>query len=272
MVQNPKTRPPSPPLCGEQLTSLVVGHLVTRMEVEAAQTGGMLTVPEIRAIAEKFLTAEIPHFHAAFKRNYEECTSRREEQRWSGIRKYPFDRILTKKFAHLFPARKGDDGGSGLLSRRVIPGFTLAIQKMIGPMLYEQCQRKTRAIMDRYTDQQSGYDWNSIYADPESQALANDVLVVVAHYFSEFDRRRGWFMDLINNNLAPPPRQDLTAPDDALSGHWQLTPHGFAEAMRALFNDLDQLLTTTPDQIRTRYGDHTVLALEAFIKRLNFEN
>ena len=265
MTQRSKTPSPSVTLCGEQISSLVAGHLVTRLEVEAGKNGGVLSTKEIRTIAEKFLAEELPRFQPAFQRSYDECTQRREEQRWSGIRKQPFDRILTKKFAHLLPARNGDDGDQGLLSRRVIPGFNLAITKMIGPMLYEQCQRKTRAIMDRYPTPSGGYDWEGVYEDPDCLALTNDVLVVVAHYFAEFDRRRSWFLELVNSHLARPSTTEESREN------WQLTSYGFAEMMRTLFAELEQILTLHPDRLKSRYGEHTIAALTDFLKRLQVE-
>ena len=257
--------PPAPSLCGEQISSVMVGHLVTRLEVEANKNQGHLSAVEIRALAEAFLAEELPRFQATFQRNYDECTLRREEQSWSGVRKHPFDRILTKQFADLFPARKGDDGGQGLLSRRVIPGFILAINKMIGPMLYEQCQNKTRGIMDRHATTPGNYDWDAIYADPDSQSLTNDVLVVVAHYFADFDKRRGWFMDMVNSKLSRPTDEDKSQPN------WTLTSHGFAELMRTLFVHLEKTLATAPERLRSRYGDHTIGALTALLDRLRIE-
>jgi len=265
MVQRPKSTHSSDTLCGEQLATVMLGHLITRLEVEAGKHQGALTATAIRDTAEKFIADELAMFKATFQRSFDECTRRREEHRWAGIRKQPFDRILTKKFSSLFPARNGDDGGRNVLSRRVIPGFNLAINKMIGPMLYEQCQRKTRAIMDRYATASGGCDWNKVYADPDCLALTNDVLVVVAHYFSEFARRRTWFMELVNSNLASP------ADDEEVLANWQLTPYCFSELMRALFTDLEQAMTTHPERLGARYGEHTLTALGEFLERLKIE-
>ena len=253
-------------MCGVQITTLLVGHLVSRLEVEAGKNGGTLSAEHIRACSEKFLTDELPHFQSAFQRNYDECTILREEHRWSASRQNPLDRILTKKFAHLFPPRKGDDGEHGILSRRLLPGFSLAITKMIGPMLYEQCQRKALAIMQRHPTVHGGFDWRAIYADPDCLSLSNDVLVVVAHYFAEFDRRRNWFMALLNNNLAP------VKADEDHHANWQLTNHGFAEMMRALFVTLEADLQSQPDKMLVRYGESTVHAISAFLERLKIES
>ena len=245
-----------------QITSMLVGHLLTRLEVEAAKQGGSLDTQALRDIAQKFLAEEMPHFHSSFQRNYDECSHRRDDQRWSSVRNQPFERIITHKFAHLFAPRRGDDGDQGILSRRLMPGFTLAITKMIGPTLFDQCQLKARAIMQRHPTGTGGWNWHGIYADPECLALGNDVLVVVAHYFSDFDRRRNWFMALINSNLSP------VRDDEDLHPNWQLGHHGFVELMQALFADLQRDLTTQPQKFLNRYGEQTAQAIGDFTHHL----
>ena len=261
-MPNAKTQPPLPHVqCGTSIATEMIGHLVSRLEVEAAKSGGQLSGEAIRGLSQRFLNDELRLFKPAFQRNYDECTQRREAVRWSGIRKQPFDRLLVKRFAHLFPPRDGDDGGLGLLSRRIIPGFSVAIDKMIGPMLYEQCQLKTRSIMDRHT-QGANVDWNAVYADADALLLANDVLLVVAHYFAEFDRRRAWFLELINNHLSEPMAEDN-------NDFWQLGNHGFSEMMRALFQSLSVEMVKHPAQLKKRYGEHTINALAEFLRQLS---
>lgn len=254
-------KPPAPPSqkCGEANAGLVINHFLTRLEVEAAKAGGSLSAPEIRAIGQLFLTQDLPSFRQTFQRVFDDCTQRRDAQKWSGIRKQPFDRILMKKFAHLFPPRDGDDGGQGVLSRRIIPGFNLAVTKMIGPSLHEQCHRKTRAIMDRHPGS-GGYLWDDIYADRDARLLVNDVLMLVAHYFTDFAKRQAWFMDMVNGHLAP------AQPDE---GFWQLTQHGFSELMRALFADLRHARRTAPKDLSARYGEQSTLALDKFLAELD---
>ncbi|MGE5547039.1 MAG: hypothetical protein ACM33T_09085 [Solirubrobacterales bacterium] len=255
----PKTAGPH---CCEAISNTMIGHFTTRLEVEARKAGGQLTAEAIRAIAERFLSDEADRFAPAFRRAYDSCSVAREAKQWESARRRPFDRILMKAFAKLFPPRQGDDGGQGVLSRRMIPGFNLAVDKMIGPMLYEQCQRKSQAILDRYRNPGGSYNWEGVHADAESRALTNDVLVVIAHYFANFQRRREWFMDLINSHLAP---AAPGAPDE----HWRLTEYGFAELMHTLFADLRGVLVSRPDTVRKRYGEHTADALAEFFRRLD---
>ena len=252
-------------ICGVQITTLLVGHLLSRLEVQAGKNGGALSGAEIRTCTEKFLAEEMPHFQSSFRRNYDECSVRRQQHQWSTVRKQPLVRILTRKFAHLFAPRMGDGGEQGLLSRRMMPGFTVAITKMIGPTLYKQCQHKAQAIVERHPTAFGSFDWQAIYADPECLALSADILVVMAHYFTEFDRRRNWFMALVNSHLAP------VLSDEDFHPNWQLTNHGFAEMMRSLFADLAAELDTHPDRMLARYGEQTAQAISNFLQRLRLE-
>lgn len=254
--------PPAGPAACSAIANTMIGHFTTRLEVEARRAGGSLTAEAIRALSERFMAEEGLRFAPALQRSWDACTQSREAAQWQSARAHPFDRLLTKPFAHLFPARRGDDGGQGVLSRRLLPGFHLAVDKMIGPALFEQCQRKAQAILDRHRRADDSIPWDAVHADAEAHALSGDVLAVVAHYFANFHRRRDWFMDIVNSHLAP-------VAADAPDAHWRLTEHGFSELMRALFADLRARLAADGAALRQRYGEQTVEAFEAFFHRLD---
>ncbi|HTH17080.1 MAG TPA: hypothetical protein VL974_10535, partial [Magnetospirillum sp.] len=167
--------PPAGPKACEAIASTMIGHFATRLEVEARKSGGALRAEDIRVIAERFLAEEALRFQPALQRSWDQCTKAREAKQWQSARRNPFDRILAKPFADLFPPRTGDDGRQGVLSRRVLPGFHLAVDKMIGPALFETCQRKCQAIMDRHRRGNGDTDWKAVHADAETHALTSDV-------------------------------------------------------------------------------------------------
>jgi hypothetical protein len=241
----------------------MLGHFLTRLEVEARTAGGALTYDQISEAATRFI-ADVGRFDTVLQRSWDQCSQARDAAAWDKSRRRLFDRVLMKRFAHLFPARSGDDGSSGdaLLSRRIIPGFNLAIDKMIGPILHEQCQQRAHAITERLRGKANAVDWTVLQFDPEARALVNDVLVVVAHYFGNFERRRDWFMTLVNSNLAPPAADD---PDPL----WQVTPAVFQRLMSALFEDLfAQMQTDGGKATRARYGEHAYETLLDFHNKL----
>ena len=254
--------PHAGPACCESIAATMIGHFATRLELEAKKAGGALDADAIRATAERFLAEEHHRFAPVFQRAFDQCTETRETRKWETSRGHPFDRILTKRFGHLLLPRPGDDGGLGLVSRRIMPGFSLALDKMIGPAVYQQCQNKSREILDRHKAAGGGTDWEAIYRDSEAAALVADVLVLVARNFTNFAHRRAWFIELVNNHLAPPT-------SDPLDSHWRLTEYGFAELMRALFADLKKTLENRPDSIKKRYGEATLVALASFLHELD---
>ncbi|WP_231849001.1 hypothetical protein [Paramagnetospirillum magneticum] len=239
----------------------MVGHFATRLEVEAAKAGGSLTASQIRALARRFVESEQTRFKAYYQRAWNDCTQSRAAQQWEGAREQPFERILMRRFAHLFPPRSGDEGGEGILSRRMIPGFHMAMDKMIGPTQFEQCRRRSTAILDRHPGGGGGHDWRAIHADPEAARLIDDVLMVVVHAFADFKKRRVWFMTLVNSHLTP-------AQVGARDEHWQLNESAFAALMRALFADLGALAHADPAQVRARWSDADHEALCRFILHL----
>ncbi len=240
----------------------MVGHFATRLEVEARKAGGSLTAAQIRNLAQRFVDSEQVRFSAYYQRAWDDCTKLRQTQTLEAERRMPFDRILIRRFAHLFPARAGDDGGEGVLSRRIIPGFTLAIDKMIGPTLRAQCHDKCEAILERHAVSGEGAAWDSVYHDPEAKALVNDVLMVVAHYFTGFDKRRAWFLEIVNSHLAPVPKGEADE-------YFLLGESGFSALMRALFADLATKARTNPRGVANRWGEGAAAALNVFILRLD---
>lgn len=259
--QPTRSDPAGPQFCAA-IAETMIGHLLTRLELEARATGGVLTVGQIAVIAARFV-AEQDRYRDVLRRSYEECGRAREAAAWEQSRKRPFDRMLVKRFAHLFPARSGDDGGSvDILSRRMIPGVNLAVTMMLGPDLYSQCQRKAQAIVERLRAPSGSVDWSRVHRHPDARSLVNDVLVVVAHYFVNFEKRRDWFILLVNGNLT---RASASAAD----AHWELTPALFHQFMRALFADLEEALGKDGGAaLRTRHGAATVETLNDFLKRL----
>jgi hypothetical protein len=261
MSKVPSDQPANAAPCCQGVGTTMVGHFATRLEVEAAKAGGSLTAAQIRVLAQRFVDTEQSRFKAYYQRAWDECTQTREVLKWEGERDQPFERILMRRFAHLFPPRSGDDGGEGILSRRMIPGFHVAVGMMIGPTLFEQCRKRSAAILERHPGTNGGHDWRAIHADAEARLLIDDILMVVAHYFADFRKRRIWFVDLVNSRLAQPK-------PGARDEHWRLDDNAFAALMRALYADLGSSIHADPAPIRARWGETAYDSLSRFILHL----
>lgn len=245
------------------MSQITVRELMAALEPVAARNGGSVSLTEVEIEARRLLSS------ATMEEIYARCQAAARQAyvtlMWEQVRSRPFDRILAKRFAHLFPARVGDDGtrSGGMLSRRMLPGFTAAVTKMIGPDLYEQCQHKAQAIVERHRRRDETIDWEAIYRDPVGRALVSDVLVVIAHYFDAFEKRREWFITVVNNNLAAP----RPGSGDAT---WELGEAGFRAMMQALFAELRaEIERDGGESLRERYGPQTLADVRDFLQRLD---
>ncbi|CCG40074.1 hypothetical protein [Magnetospirillum molischianum] len=240
----------------------MISHFVTRLEVEAAKVGGSLSAAEIRALAQHFLTAEQDCFGTYYQRAWDDCSHLREALQFEHTRKRPFDRILMRRFSYLYPPRLFDEGRDGVLSRRMIPGFVLAIDKMIGPTLRERGERICTDILVRHSSADGRCDWNAVYTDSETIALIDYILGTVAQTFTDFERRRTWMIDLIDSHLAP---ADPAAPD----AHWTLGQGGFIVLMRAMFSDFARRLQADPAAARAFWGSAAFTTIAQFLFHLD---
>ncbi len=141
--------PPEPEvMVCHDLAASIADHLGDRLEAAAA--AAPLDASRVRALVEEF-KANLLRFKPLFQRTAEACEAAHLQTVWEMERRDAFDRLLVKRFAHLFPTRPGDDGSEGgPLSRALLPGFTTALDKMIGPMLHTQCQAKAETVCARH--------------------------------------------------------------------------------------------------------------------------
>ncbi len=248
------------------MSEVTVRELLRALAAVARRNGDVLTLTDVEIEARRLLAS--PAMQQVHARCQAAARQAYTALMWEQVRNRPFDRILAKRFAHLFPARVGDDGSreGSLLSRRMLPGFTEAVTKMIGPDLYDQCQHKAQAVVEAHRRGDETIDWEAIYADATGKALVSDVLVVMAHYFSAFRKRRDWFITVVNMNLAP-------ARPGTADAAWELGERGFHALMVALFHDLaDDLRRGNGRALKQRYGPQTVDDVRRFLRRLEEED
>lgn len=196
-------------------------------------------------------------------------TKAKEEAKLDKIRQFPFDRLVVKTFSHLFASEEEIGRGGAALSRRMLPGFFMAMGMMVGPEVLEEYQEKCRRIVLRLRHRLGAqYNLNALYADPNTKPLMMDALVKVALCFEDLDKRMDWMIDLINSNLARP---DPNRGEGKFAAAWIMTPASFHALMNALMTPLRERL----DAIETRtdlmmdYGKGTVDRVEQVLRTLD---
>lgn len=234
-----KTAPKSSP--SRALAQTVIQSFIHRLNELTRQRGGYLTGKEVTELGREF-EAKTDALEKLFHQSMEEYVRARERAAFDHARQYPFDRVLVNNFAHLFdPERVTSDGPNGVM-RKVLPGFFLAVDKMLGPELMEQFQTRCRAIVERVSPgQENTLDWEVVYALPETKELSAEALAAMAPYFEDVDKRRDWLLPLVNDNLTA---------EDA----WELTPGGFSNLIAACLRFCGAASPTTMNARSSRHG------------------
>jgi hypothetical protein len=240
----------------------MVEQFSRHLEEKIAAAGGALNIEQLREITKEFY-ADGEHFAVYTRGAFTSCQRVFEQALWDKQRKNHFGRFLVKRIATMLPGYSEHDGvsGSGEIPRRVIPGFLTAMSMLIGPEIWGACQAKASALIEKHRDVDTGViDWNAVYAEEAVGELLDDALLITAHHFAQFDKRRDWFIGVVNTNLGPAKR-----PEDA---KWRLTEESFRILLRALFsNFLKEILSGTLD-LKKKYGDTAIQQVEDFIRHL----
>jgi hypothetical protein len=253
----------SPKDVSKALAETVVTAFVDRMKNEAEAKGGHLTINDIDAMQEEF-DRQTKALRGMFEKSFEVYVKARERSVWDQHRNYPFDRLMVKKFSHLF--RDGDELGPDDISRRILPGFFVAIGMMLGPDVVEEYQEKIRRVVDRVkASGKSVFDWEDVYEDNEARAVSLDAEIAIAEHFKDLHKRADWFINLVNGHLSPV--EGRTAPETA---GWELNEAGFGKFLNALMTDLRQVLATDIGklQVTKRYGADTCADLFDILEQI----
>ncbi len=197
-----------------------------------------------------------------FEQSFEVYVKARERASWDQARHFPFDRLIVKKFSHLFKAAPGPT----TVSRRMLPGFFMAISMMLGPDVVESYQERCRMIVERIRDGQEDFDWEDVYAAEETGLVTIDAQVTVVQHFEDFAKRAEWFINLVNGHLSPPGDSS-----DEAALNWEMTEAGFQRFLDALLKDLRDAVTDDAGRkkVAKRHGAAAVERVIAVLRALD---
>jgi hypothetical protein len=252
--------------CQAAAQSIVMG-MFEHMRNEAQKRGNVVTIDDITEMREEFLR-RTNALETALRRSFDDYLRERAREQRKDSREYPFDRIIVHQFAHLF-VRRGDGRlAPGVVSRRVLPGFFIALEKMLGEAALEGYQEAGRRIIGRYAEQiDADGNWGTVYDDPLTRSLVLDALVTMGEYFADLEKRCAWLQGIINGHLAPG-EAVLNEGDDATT--WELSEELCLEMVEALFRPLAEALADPARRkaLADRHGRANVKALSALAERI----
>lgn len=246
----------------QALATSAVGSFVDQMRQAASANGGMLSINDIDAMQSSF-EQKAREMQAAIEATLDNYADAREKQKWSKERVDPFFRLIVKPFAHLFsekPSRKG-------VTRRMLPGYFMAVGMLLGPDIVSNYHERCRGIVARLKSEagEEHFDWETFYAERDALTVRLDVQVIIAAQFSDYDKRSGWFINLVNSHLGG-------LPDSASEAEqrWTLAEQGFRLMLDAMLSDLRKVLSSEKGRERLvkRHGAEIVDNANTALKRL----
>jgi len=244
------------------LAETAVTSMVDKMKAKAHANGGMLSVQDLDQMQAEF-AAQAQSMQADIEVTLEDFADARERMKWTLERDEPFYRLLVKQFSGLLkekPSRKG-------ISRRMLPGYFMAVDMLLGPDKVESYHERCRAIISRIKGDvgEDAFDWELFYNERDAITVSLDAQVALAAQFGDYDKRANWFINLVNSNLGP-------APSGATEGErrWTLAEPGFRRMMDAMFSDLRKVMSsdTGRERLIKRHGRETASNAIAALKHI----
>lgn len=258
-------QPSGSALC-QQLAQLVLDDFTDQMiEMINKSTHG-LTTYDIRTFLTEYKTQSFITHTPAFKSHFQHCLNLREQELFDP-RLLPFQRVLTMSFANLFPPEGALTDNTHYISRRILPGLFLALEKMVGSDLFQQGDEACHEVLNTTKDAKGIVIWEDLCAHPYVLDAMDDLLMRLVNHFENPLKRIRWMLTIINNDLADPNDVDF---EGQANQDWQLDERGMINVLRHLFDNLRHRLTDQGDAraLAQKYGQDTARQLVDLIKVL----
>lgn len=244
------------------MADAVVKAFTELLKEEAKNHGGFLGLRHLEGMEDIF-RAKAAELSIVFEKALQESHREQEDLKWHAIKRPAFDRLMVKNFEGLFFSR-GDDGlPHGVISRRVLPGFFLALNMMLGPEAIKVYQNRCDAAMDRIMKGNVPVNWDLVERDVDVHAVVLDAQYTIAHYFDAPYQRADWFIHIINSNLA-------TAREGASDAYWELDQRTLFKMVSSLLLDLKKAVSNEVSwtHLALRHEGADLKVLKAILRKL----
>lgn len=243
----------------ENAANKLLDMFLRMLETDAARTGGSLTTERIRQIADS-LRSNRDTVEPIYEAAYQACIKMFESDEWVDKRVNCLGRILVHRFLHLVSNDKNLPVDSPKLCRPCVPGFIEILIMAIGQDLYDACYTKAQETVARIKEATGKQNvWDEFYVSAEGQALVGQILLSLLGQFDDFDKRRTWFIEVMNTHIDH--HHGASQGGDA-AAHWRFRTEHFQQLMQALYRDLPGLGDQELDGAKRA-------ALAAFLARID---
>lgn len=224
----------------------VLDTLETLLRATAERNGGTLDMRDVeRAIAG--VRAAPRGLWSFYRESFAGCFCAAHAISPIGYERHDlFIRLMTLTFESRFPDHVGPDDDGPILSRTIIQPFAAALEMMVGQddltAHHAACDEIYHELLRLHGDHMT---WAAYYDADRSRDVLSAVCSAVARYFSDFDARKTWFIDVLNRN-----KNRAAAPAPAAEESGEFTETDFA-----------MLFTCLLARCRKATADGAVLAL-----------
>lgn len=221
-----------------------------KLRDHAASNDGNVPLNALRSIRQSADPDSSDEMYQLITSGWRDLAEAAEREYWESQRKFPLERLIVQRFDHLLaPHGKAPIKGQ-TLSRRVVPAFISALQQMVGPELYDEYENRCQEIVDATRDRMGDtFSWSVVYADSGAHVLVTDILVYIARYFDDIERRRHWMEDFFERMM---PHGDTEEEQN-----WHFEAIEFHLLIDALYQDLQRGMSDPhyATRLTKRYGD-----------------
>ena len=254
-------------LCQEMALTVLDDYTQRLIDLIETSTEGV-TVSDIRGFLSDYKSNNVFADQERYKIHFQRCIDRREREVFDPNRRHPFKRALAHYISPLF-AGEGELTETGThVSRRILPGLFLTLEKMVGRETFDNGHDVCLDMIDVFNKSKGGFVWEDLYNDEHVNHAINDLLMDLLPHFANPMRRMTWMMTLINSELAP--ADDYMFEGDAVR-EWQLDEAGLIRVLRLLFKGLKKQLKNKEHAgaLSERYGNEQARALLALARVLD---
>jgi len=213
----------------------------------------MLSAKEIRAALLPFMSRQDQQIREILANGWAVLSKASEDAYWAKMRTHPLERLMVRNFAHLLAPYGESPIQDVTLSRRIIPAFFAALKQMMGPELMKEYLARAQQLVDQNKSSIDGViDWEKIYDTVLAHAIINDILIYIAQYFVDMERRRIWMIDFFRRQM-PRPKNDSET-------EWQFDDLAFIQLITALYSKIfvDLEYPKALENMQQRYGPYNV--------------
>lgn len=247
----------------ERFAERVAQLLADRLAAHATGGDGKLSARDIQAVLNGFDADRDATLRGLCESTWQQLQQQVEDSFYARMRKFPLERLIVDRFAHLLPPRGESPTPGRTLSRRVIPAFIQALHQMVGPDLFDEYENRARDLIDSLRARQGGaLDWDALPQQPTVRILVNDILIYISRYFLDVPKRRAWMIGYFDRTMPSPKTEAERA--------WDFGDMEFHKLMSALYKELAETLFDEAGRqtLEQRYDPASLSQLEQMLAAL----